>query len=345
MAQKMCKGASDMKLAILGTGLIVKEGALPALCQVPEIEVAAIFARPASREKAEKLQAEYSIPKVYTDYDALLADTVIDFVYVGLVNSVHYEYTKRALLAGKHVIVEKPFASTAREVQELRQLAIERGLYVFEAVTLLYLPNFTAIREALPKLGKIKSVVANYSQYSSRYDRYLQGEVLPAFDPERSGGALYDINIYNLNLILGLFGAPQSVHYTANIGFNGIDTSGVVNMQYPEFFALAIGAKDSDSPGYAMIQGEKGYIRIDGNPNELRSFELRLRGSGVTSRYELNRYRHRMVHEFQEFAKIFAAKDFDRVKEGLAVSAAVLETAEAARRQAGIVFPVDGKSL
>lgn len=114
-------------------------------------------------------------------------------------------------------------------------------------------------------------------------------------------------------------------------------------MQYPGFFALATGAKDSDSPGYAVIQGEKGYIRIEGNPNELPAFDLKLRGSGVTSHYELNRYRHRMVHEFQEFAKIFAVKDYERVKEGLAVSVAVLETAESARKQAGIFFPIDGE--
>ena len=330
-----------MKMAILGTGMIVKEGALPALKEVPEVEVAAIFARPSSKGEAEKLSEAYSIPKVYTDYDELLADPEIDFVYVGLINSVHYEYTKKALLAGKNVIVEKPFASAAREVRELRQLALDKGLYVFEAVTLHYLPNFAAIKEALPKLGKIKTVVANYSQYSSRYDKYLKGEVLPAFAPQRSGGALYDINIYNLNLIIGLFGAPVSIDYTANIGFNGIDTSGMVKMQYPDFFALAIGAKDSESPGYATIQGEKGYIKVTDTPNELRSFEMNLRGSGVTSHYELNKYSHRMVHEFQEFARIFAAKDYDKVRQGLDVSVAVLETAEEARKQVGIVFPCD----
>ena len=330
-----------MKLAILGTGFIVKEGALPALKEVPEVEVAAIFARPSSKVEAEKLSEAYSIPKVYTDYDELLADPEIDFVYVGLINSVHYEYTKKALLAGKNVIVEKPFASAAREVRELRQLALDKRLYVFEAVTLHYLPNFAAIKEALPKLGKIKTVVANYSQYSSRYDKYLKGEVLPAFDPQRSGGALYDINIYNLNLIIGLFGAPDSVDYTANIGFNGIDTSGMVKLQYPDFFALAIGAKDSESPGYATIQGEKGYIKVTDTPNELRSFEMKLRGSGVTSRYELNKYNHRMVHEFQEFARIFAARDYDRMKQGLDVSVSVLEIAEEARKQVGIVFPCD----
>ena len=330
-----------MKLAILGTGFIVKEGILPALKEVPEIEAAAIFARPSSKEKAEKLASAYGIQQVYTDYDALLADPEIDFVYVGLINSVHYEYTKKALLAGKNVIVEKPFASTAREVRELKELAISRHLYVFEAVTILHLPNFAAIRENLPKLGKIKTVAANYSQYSSRYDRYLQGEILPAFDPQRSGGALYDINIYNLNFIIGLFGAPESVTYTANIGFNGIDTSGVATLKYPGFFALAIGAKDSDSPGYITIQGEKGYIRAIGAPNELSSFEMSLRGSGVTVHSRLNKHSHRMVHEFQEFARMFADKDYEHMKKGLDISVAVLETAEKARKQVGIVFPGD----
>lgn len=327
-----------MKLAILGTGFIVKEGILPALKEVPEIEADAIFARPASKGKAEALARAYEIPKVYTDYDELLADPEIDFVYVGLINSVHYEYTKKALLAGKHVIVEKPFASEAGEVRELKDLAVSKGLYVFEAVTIHYLPNYAAIRENLPKLGKIKAVVANYSQYSSRYDKYLQGEVLPAFDPQCSGGALYDINIYNLNFIIGLFGKPEAVTYTANLGFNGIDTSGMVNMKYPGFFALAVGAKDTESPGYITIQGEKGYIKVTDKPNEIRSFEMSLRGSGVTSRYELNKYSHRMVHEFQAFAKIFAAGDYETMKRGLEVSVAVMETAETARKQAGIVF-------
>ena len=334
-----------MKLAILGTGFIVKEGALKALKDVPEIETVAIFARPKSKGDAEALAAAYSIPKVYTDYDELLANPEIDFVYIGLINSVHYEYTKKALLAGKNVIVEKPFASAAAEVRELRDLALTKHLYVFEAVTLHYLPNFYAIRDFLPKLGNIRAVVANYSQYSSRYDKYLQGEVLPAFDPQRSGGALYDINIYNLNLIIGLFGAPESVNYTANLGFNGIDTSGVVTLKYLGFFALAMGAKDTESPGFATIQGEKGWIRVTDTPNELRSFETHLLGTGVTAHNELNRYEHRMVHEFQEFAKVFHGKDYERMTKGLDVSVAVLETAETARKQVGIVFPCDGQGM
>ena len=330
-----------MKLAILGTGFIVHEGALPALQSVPEIEVTAIFARPHSKEKADALAVKYAIPQVYTDYDELLSSTDVDFVYVGLTNSVHYEYAKKALMAGKHIIMEKPFASTVAEVEELRDLAIARHLYMFEAVTLLHTPNFQAIRETLPKLGKIKAVQANYSQYSSRYDKYLAGVVQPAFDPELSGGALYDINIYNLNLIIGLFGEPKDAVYMPNIGFNGIDTSGILMLQYPGFTATALGAKDSESPCFATVQGEKGWLRTIGAPNELKAFEVSLHGSKTITRYELNRYSHRMVHEFQAFAKMYQEGDYAGMKKGLNVSVAVMKTAEKARKAAGIVFGCD----
>ena len=332
---------SDMKLAVLGTGFIVKEGILPALQNVPEIEAAAIFARPRSQAKAEELARQYKIPRVYTDYEELLADQEIDFVYIGLTNSVHYEYGKKALLAGKHVIMEKPFASTAAEVRELCELALAKNLYMFEAVTLLHLPNYQVIKEQLPKLGKITAVQANYSQYSSRYDKYLAGDVQPAFNPELSGGALYDINIYNLNFIVGLFGAPAEVSYLPNIGFNGIDTSGVLVMKYPAFTAVALGAKDSESPCFITVQGEKGWLRAVGAPNALAAVEVSLHGSHETTRYELNRYPHRMVHELKEFARIYEAGDYKSVQKGLDISLAVMETAERARKDAGIVFGCD----
>lgn len=320
-----------MKLAIIGTGMIVNEGALPALKEVSEIQTTAIFARPKSRDKAEKLAAKYSIPKIYTDYDELLADAEIDFVYIGLINSVHYEYTKKALAAGKNVIVEKPFANTAAEVEELKNFALEKNLYVFEAVTTLNLPNFFAIKEKLPELGKIRAVTANYSQYSSRYDKYLQGEVAPAFDPKSFGGALYDINIYNLNFIVGLFGEPLEVDYTANIGFNGVDTSGVAILKYKDFFATALGAKDSDSPSFILIQGEKGYIKTSGTPNKLEAFEFALRGSGEVEKFALNKHSHRMVHEFKNFAQIYNEKNFAKMVAGLETSLSVMKTAEKAR--------------
>lgn len=327
-----------MKLAVLGSGFIVKE-ALPALKTIPEIKIEAIFAR--KEEVAKDFAKKYQVPKVYTDYETLLNDPEIDFVYVGLTNSVHYEYGMKALKAGKNVIMEKPFASTVKEVKAMAELALSKNLYIFEAVTLLYMPNFYAIKEQIKKIGNIKMVVANYSQYSSRYDKYKQGEVLPAFDPKLSGGALYDINIYNLNFIIALFGRPLRASYKANIGFNGIDTSGMLAMDYGDFSAFALGAKDSDSPCFITIQGDKGYVRLNGKPNELQGFEVFLQADKKVQFYDYNGKVHRMCHEFEEFNRIYADKNYDRVKEALEISITVMKTAEKARKEAGIVFGCD----
>ena len=307
-----------MKLGIAGSGGIVKE-VLLALQEVEEVQVTAIFVRPHSREKGEALAEQYHIPSIYTDYNEFLQNPDIDFVYIGLINSAHFSYTREALLA---------------------ELAQSKKLFLFEAVSLLHMPNYAKLRELLPQLGRITMVQANYSQYSSRYDKYLQKEVLPAFDINLSGGSLYDINIYNLNLIIGLFGAPKSVSYIANIGFNGIDTSGAALLQYDGFPAIATGAKDSDSPSGCTIQGEKGWLRCDGVPGELPSVDLCLRKQ-EPEHYALNAYSHRLAHEFKDFADIFAAGDFAARDHYLTISLQVAETAEKARLSAGIHFPAD----
>ena len=327
-----------MQLGIVGSGGIVKE-VLEALQPVYDVELAAIWVREHSKEKGQQLAQQYDIPAVYTDYDNFLKYGDMDFVYIGLVNSAHYEYTKRALLAGVNVILEKPFASSYAEVQELSQLAKDKGLFLFEAVSLLHMDNFYKIQELLPELGPIRIVQANYSQYSSRYDKYLAGTVLPAFDPTLSGGALYDINIYNLNLIIGLFGAPESVSYHANKGFNGIDTSGIATLSYPDFQAVAIGAKDSASPSGCMIQGENGWLRIESSPNELKSFSFSMRtGQEKPDTFQLNRYSHRLSQEFEEFARIHAAQDYAARDKYLDISLAVAKVAELCRHSAGIDF-------
>lgn len=329
-----------MKLGIVGSGGIVKD-VLIALKPINTIEIQAIWVRPHSEAKGHTLAQENNIPQVYTDYEAFLKQADIDTAYIALVNSAHYEYAKKALLAGHNVIVEKPFGSNLREVQELVHLANEKNLFLWEAVSLLHMPNFHKLQELLPKLGPIRMVQANYSQYSSRYDKYLEGTLLPAFDPQLSGGALYDINIYNLNLIIGLFGMPNSLIYQAHKGFNGIDTSGVVLMSYPEFQALAIGAKDSGSPSTCLIQGEKGWLKIETAPNQLEKITCQIRGEDNIQEYALNQYPHRLSHEFAAFAAMLANKDFAGRDLYLNISLQVAEAAEKARKQAGINFPAD----
>ena len=327
-----------MRLAVIGTGRIVQE-ALEAMRPVEGMECTAIFGRPHSRDKAQAIAGKFGIGAVYTDYDALLASPDIDFVYIGLVNSAHYSYAKKALQAGKHVILEKPFCSTLAEAEELVRLAEEKGLYLFEAVTLFYQPNYALVRKALSSIGRIRLVISNYSQYSSRYDAYREKKVAPAFDPALSGGCLFDINIYNLNFVIGLFGVPKDIRYAANLGFNGIDTSGIAELRYEDFQAVCIGAKDSECRSSVIIQGENGSIYVPGPPSIVSAVELMVMGE--KRNLQKNMYEHRMTAEFQAFADSFARGERAAMQQGMQRSLQVMAAAEKARRSAGIAFAAD----
>ena len=325
-----------MKLAMIGSGKIVKE-ALFAACGIGNITICAIFARQHSRDTAETLAAEYSIPEVYTDYGELLASTAADTVYIGLVNSVHYEYAKQALLSGKHVILEKPFTGTVREAEELAAIARERHLILLEAITVMHYNLFHDMREHLPDLGEIRVVLANYSQSSSRYDAYLDGNVHASLDPQYQGGALRDINVYNIHYCAGLFGMPSEVLYFPNKGFNGVDTSGTLIMTYPGFQAVCTGAKDSDSPGFVSVQGESGWMKLSGRPNAPDTLDVaaRIPVRGVTvpqykmQHFEADYGRHRMTPEFRRFASIIDEGDFDAARELLEETLCVVRILEA----------------
>lgn len=315
-----------MNLGIIGTGKIV-EDALFAIKPIENIKLGAIYAREHSKEKGEAFATQYDIPEVFTDYDELLKKANIDTVYIGLVNNVHYEYAKRALENGKNVILEKPFTATYEEAKELVELARAKNLFIFEAITVLHNDVIDKMQEFLHKLGTIRMMLANYSQYSSRYDRYLKGDVDHSFDPAYLGGALRDINVYNIHYATTLLGAPRSVKYYPNKGFNGIDTSGTLIMEYEGFSAVCTGAKDSDSPCYVSIQGEKGYMKIDGKPNVAPNLTIEYVDDSkdglvkdaagamvrptIIERFEPAPVHHRMTREFIDFAKIIEAKNRD----------------------------------
>lgn len=325
-----------MKLGMMGSGMIVSM-ALNVIKKIDGITCAALWHRQAESEAAAKLQEAFAVPRLYTDMDAFLADPSFDTVYVGVINSLHYPYTKKALLAGKNVICEKPFMSDGRQAREMIGLAEEKGLFLFEAILSRYDPNHEAIRQNLSQLGAVKLIQCNYSQYSSRYDRYRQGIVLPAFDPHFSGGCLYDINVYCVHFVIGLFGRPQSVHYFANIGPNGIDTSGVLLLDYGDFKAVCCGAKDSNSPAVYMVQGEEGYIRLDNRPGVREQVTL-VKNKQEPVRINVDEGDDQMGTEFRTIASIIETKDYDRARRYLQTTLEVMEVMEQARLQAGIHF-------
>ena len=294
-----------MKISIVGTGKIVEE-VLDMFCRefADRIEVTGILAREHSIEHAVDLCEKYAQKAfVFTDFDRMLAEAEADYVYIANANHVHHAYAKQAILAGKNVIVEKPIAVSRVQTEELFDLALQKCVYCMPAFSLLYMPLYSKIVEQLPRLGVIRMVNCNFAQYSSRYDRYLKGVITPAFDPECHGGALMDLNVYNLCFTIGLFGPPRTCHYMKNVGYNGIDTSGTLMLHYPDFAASLSAAKDSNGTSFACIQGEKGYIEVKGSVSILSEFTLHLNGEEPVT-FKAEEGPHRLSYEFDQFTKL-----------------------------------------
>lgn len=329
-----------MKIGIAGAGMIVRD-LFRFIKEVDGIELQAIASTPQSFEKVTKMAQEEGIQKAYHNYEELLNDEDVEVVYIATPNHLHYEMCKQALLKGKHVICEKPFTSHVKELEEIATIAKEKNLLLLEAISTQYLPNTLKIKEMLSEVGNVKIVTANYSQYSSRYNAFKEGTILPAFDYTKSGGALMDLNIYNIHLLVALFGKPNKVNYQANVE-KGIDTSGIITLDYDHFKAVLIGAKDCKAPVSTNIQGDKGCIHIDTPVNNLKRFEL-LRNDGTQEEFNLQNDKHRMYFEFVEFVKIFETQDFDRAQKMMEKSIIAMDIATKARESANIVFTADEK--
>jgi len=326
----------SMKLGITGTGMIVQD-LMPAYKDIG-IEKTWIQATPRSEEKAKAMVSTYGLDGYVLDYDELLKQD-IDTVYVALPNHLHYAFALEAIQAGKHVMIEKPVCANVKELQSLLDEAAKAGVYIYEAMTIHDTPVYKGLKQSLGKVGDVKIVSFNYSQYSSRYDAFKRGEILPAFDYHKAGGALYDINVYNIHGVVGLFGKPLSVHYEANIE-KGIDTSGILTMDYGTFKAVCIGAKDCQAPVSLNIQGDEGVLNMTRPLSRMHEFSyITNKGDSETFSYESDT--HRMVYEFKEFMRIIDNHDDQAARAHNDISMTCAQIMQDARTQKGIVFDND----
>lgn len=322
-----------MKLLIAGAGFIVSDF-LTITKDLKNTKLVGITGTTSDLDRMKEYQAKYGIEKIYTDYDQALKKTSADTVYVAVPNFLHYSFAKKALLAGKNVICEKPFTVKYDEFKELKQIAEEKKLILVEAITNQYLTNYKNLKQSLSEIGKVKIVSMNYSQYSHRYDAFKEGKILPVFDPKKGGGALMDLNIYNIHFLVGLFGMPKKVEYHANIE-RGVDTSGILTLDYGKFKAVSIAAKDVAAPVTSLIEAEKETIIINGPANVMDSFDI-VDHQNKSQHVDDKVYPHRMYEEFVAFEKMIDSHNLDKDKERLEHSDQVMQIVEQAVKSAGL---------
>lgn len=231
--------------------------------QDERFEVTAVCSR--TQERADEFAAKHLIPHTFTSLEEMAASDKVDAIYIATPNSSHCEQALTCMSHGKHVLCEKPMASNAWEVRKMIDCAMNKGVTLMEAMISTLNPNFIKVKENLGRLGKIRRYFASYCQYSSRYDKFKEGTILNAFNPELSNAAVMDIGIYTIYPMVALFGMPDDIQAQGVMLGNGFEAQGAVNFFYKDLDmnATVLYSKIANSFLPSEIEGEGGTILVD----------------------------------------------------------------------------------
>lgn len=288
-----------MKLGILGTADIAYRRFLPALSKCPEVIYAGVASR--TPEKGKKFQESYG-GEIYSSYDALLADESIDAVYVPLPPALHFEWGKKVLESGKHLLMEKPFTTSAQETEQLLKLAEEKKLVVHENYMFLYHSQLAKIKEMIADgtLGEIRL-------YRMSFGFPMRGQGDFRYNKALGGGALLDCGGYPVRLALELLGETAKVVQSKLIQPKGFEVdlygSAVMENDAGEVAQISFGM-DNAYQCQLEVWGSKATLiapRIFTAGDGVKP-TLILRTSSEESKMELEAD-DQFLHSIQEFVK------------------------------------------
>ena len=242
--------------ALVGTGGIARM-AVGDLHMTEELELVGVASR--SPERAAAFAAEHEIPRAYDSYERLFADEDVDVVYIGTPIATHAELAERALAAGKHVLVEKTFATTAEEARKVVDVARTCGRFLMEAMWMRFNPAIVQLLGdvAAGVIGEVRTVQASV------------GISLPQtsniWRPELGGGALLDLGVYAITLAQLLLGEPEELHAVGDMRADGLDITDSAFLRYGnERFAQVVTSIAGWVNPVASIGGTAGFIGRDG---------------------------------------------------------------------------------
>ena len=241
----------ELRYGILSTSSIAPRF-IAAVRACSKGEIVAVSSR--SLSKAQEKAAQWEIPTAYGSHEQLLQDEKVNIVYISNVNAQHYPWAKAALLAGKHVICEKPCTTTSAQTAELYDLAKEKGLFFMEAQKMLFLPAVLEAKKRLADLGKVTMMALSHS-FPGSYNGWM-------FDKEAGGGPLLSSGIYAVQLIHWLFGAITQISGTASME-KGVEWQYVLTGETET--GVLFSAKNSTRAvldNTCRIFGERGYLEL-----------------------------------------------------------------------------------
>ena len=249
--------AEKLRFGILGTGNIANQFA-EGVAASGRCVIGSIGSR--EQQTAQAFAEKFGISGVHGSYDGLLNDADVDAVYISLPNSMHYEWTIKALQAGKHVLCEKPIACTFSEADAMFAAAKQYGLVLTEAFMYRSHPQTKAVLKEIQQgtIGSVKLIRTSFC-YSTRK---VEGNV--RFSKELAGGALMDIGCYCVDLArLITEQDPTAIDCRARLHDSGVDEYACGTLGYDDgIIATFCCGMTVQTDNAALICGDEGYIRV-----------------------------------------------------------------------------------
>jgi xylose dehydrogenase (NAD/NADP) len=247
----MSVSSQPLRIGVLGAANIARLF-IAGVRASPKVSVQAVASRDVERGKS--FAAATGVPRAHASYEALLADPTIEAVYNPLPNNLHAEWTMRAADAGKHVLCEKPLATSGTEAKAMFDAARRNGVYVVEGYPYRAQPQTIRLRELLREgaVGRLQLVHATFGFPLSDPSNIRM-------NPALAGGSLMDAGSYPISLVRMIAGErPVRVHAMARIAETGVDRTVVGSIE----FASALLAQIACS--FATARHRRAFIAGDG---------------------------------------------------------------------------------
>ena len=214
-----------VKWGIISTADINRK-VIPGAQASPKVDLIGVASR--AKARAEEYARQWEIERAYGSYESLLADPDIEAVYISLPNTLHCEWSIRALEAGKHVLCEKPLSRHVAEVEAAFDAAERTGYLLMEAFMYRHNPQTKRLKQLVDEgaIGELRLVRSTFS-----YGLYDEANI--RLRTEVEGGALMDVGCYNVSGSRLLGGEPTSVHGEAWFGPSGTDWVFAGTLRFP----------------------------------------------------------------------------------------------------------------
>lgn len=288
-----------------------------------------------SLEKAAAFAERFCIPASYGSYEELVADPVVDIIYVATPHPQHVSAALLAIEAGKHVLIEKPFTLNAQEARRIADRASEKNVTVMEAMWTRFLPHMKRIHQIIEAgtLGELRSLQADHRQFLPTDPNHRLNSL------ELGGGALLDLGIYPISFAVDILGMPITVNAAARFKETGVDAEIATIMKHSGgAMSSTVSALDVALPNTARIFGTLARIEIDATWYTPTTFRVIDYQGNLLETFDEPVTGRGMQFQAKEMERLFSTSGTSSLMP-IRQSIEIMDLLDGIRRQIGLSYP------